>query len=154
MKKILLTLSLLALDILAFEEAEALRPLFASLALDLPEEPLWVLGDEAALRAAVRALLENAASHGGGQVSLRVYAGRGKAWVEVADQGPGLPPEALPHLFERFWRGSKSPGSGLGLALVAAVARWHGGGVQAQNQTQGALFRLYLPLPPRAEEKP
>ena len=142
----------LALDALAFEEAEALRPLFTSLALDLPEEPLWILGDEAALRAALRALLENAASHGGGRVSLRVYTGGKEAWVEVADEGPGLPPGALPHLFERFWRGPQSPSSGLGLALVAAVARWHGGRVQAQNQTKGALFRLRLPLPPPAEE--
>lgn len=136
----------LALDALAFEEAEALRPLFTALALDLPEGPLWVLGDEAALRAAVRAILENAASHGGGRASLRVYAEGGEVCVEVADEGPGLPPGALPHLFERFWRGPQSQGSGLGLALVATVVCWHGGRVEAQNQTKGALFRLRLPL--------
>ncbi|WP_327316186.1 sensor histidine kinase [Streptomyces sp. NBC_01235] len=63
----------------------------------------------------------------------------------VEDQGPGFPPEFLPHAFDRFTRAETSrttPGSGLGLALVAAVAASHDGFAYAESSTSGAVVAL------------
>jgi signal transduction histidine kinase len=71
--------------------------------------------------------------------------------VRVADAGPGMPPQALPHLFDRFYRvdasrGRKGGGAGLGLAIVRSVAEAHGGSVHAGNLPQeGACFTVELP---------
>ncbi|MBD3782522.1 MAG: sensor histidine kinase, partial [Micrococcales bacterium] len=71
--------------------------------------------------------------------------------VEVSDAGPGIPPEHLGHLFERFYRvdrsrSSGSGGSGLGLAVVDAVARAHGGAVSVASEPgRGTTFALDLP---------
>ncbi|KIQ54349.1 sensor histidine kinase [Meiothermus taiwanensis] len=135
------------LDTLAFEESERMREAFNRLDWFLPEEPVVVSGDETALRAAIRALLENALHHGGGQASLRVYPQGRQAYLEVHDQGPGLEPGQIPHIFQRFYRGRRSAGSGLGLALVDAVVRWHGGQVIAGRSPEGgALLGFALPL--------
>ena len=72
--------------------------------------------------------------------------------IEVRDHGPGLPPDAGEHLFERFWRpeGGRSrgrDGAGLGLAIVKAIADGHGGEVHAHNADDGgAVFRVTLPV--------
>ncbi len=73
--------------------------------------------------------------------------------VEVADDGPGIPPELRGQVFDRFVRGdgpadtAVGAGSGLGLAIVAAVAASHGGTVEvAESEIGGALFRVRLPL--------
>ncbi|MCY0885397.1 MAG: sensor histidine kinase, partial [Firmicutes bacterium] len=73
--------------------------------------------------------------------------------VAVADRGPGVDPELLPRLFERFVTGDRSRqggGNGLGLAIVAEVARRFGGRVEVLNRDpeQGTVFSLVLPLPP------
>jgi signal transduction histidine kinase len=65
--------------------------------------------------------------------------------LSVADQGPGFPPDFLPHAFDRFSRAEASrttPGSGLGLALVAAVAASHDGTAHAENTPHGAMVTL------------
>ena len=72
--------------------------------------------------------------------------------IEVRDHGPGLPPDAGDHMFERFWRpeGGRSRGrggAGLGLAIVKAIADGHGGEVHAHNADDGgAVFRVMLPV--------
>ena len=72
--------------------------------------------------------------------------------IEVRDHGPGLPPDAGDHLFERFWRpeGGRSRGrggAGLGLAIVKAIVEGHGGEVHAHNADDGgAVFRVTLPM--------
>lgn len=144
----------LELDALAFEVAEEMRDLFAAkgldLRLDLPEEPLPLEGDPTALRAAVQALLENALKFTPeGTVGLRVWPEGGWACLEVWDTGVGLPPGDGERLFQRFYRGGQSPkGSGLGLALVAGVVRWHGGEVWAKGHVpQGARVGFRLPRP-------
>lgn len=141
----------LELDALAFDSAEGLRPLFErkglALTLELPPEPLRVQADPTALRAALQALLENAVKFTpAGRVGLRVWREGDLGCLEVWDTGPGLqgPTEVL---FERFRQGPHaSEGSGLGLALVAAVVRWHGGRVWAQNRREGGA-RIGFALP-------
>ncbi len=74
--------------------------------------------------------------------------------VEVADHGPGIAQEDLPHVFDRFYRATSarsSPGSGLGLAIVADIAARHGGEVHARTRTSGgAAVSLRLPVAPVA----
>jgi signal transduction histidine kinase len=106
------------------------------------------------LRAAVDALLENAVQHTDdyGRIVLSGYEEPGFAVVEVADDGPGIPPSQLEQIFQRFSRtdasrSRRAGGAGLGLAIVAAVARAHDGSCSAANGPgSGATFRLRLPL--------
>ncbi|MEG3631575.1 HAMP domain-containing sensor histidine kinase [Streptomyces poriticola] len=102
-------------------------------------------------------LVGNALRHGGGPVSvrLRTAAGAdGTAWLvtEVADRGPGIRPEVLPHIFDRFYKAdaarTRSAGSGLGLAITLENVRLHGGTVRAANGPDGtgAVFTVEMPL--------
>jgi two-component system sensor histidine kinase MprB len=106
---------------------------------------------------AINNLLDNAARHSPphGIVEVTVDADG----VTVRDHGPGIPPEELPHVFDRFFRGASSrgaQGSGLGLAIVRQVAELHGGSVSAANAPEGgAVFTLRLPaLEPDAPSPP
>lgn len=117
---------------------------------DVRTEPWWLTGDAAGLERAVTNLLDNAAkwSPEGGVVRVHLSGGT----LMVADAGPGLDPEDVPHVFDRFYRAATSrtmPGSGLGLAIVKAVADRHGGGVRAgEGPDGGAAFWLTLPGAP------
>jgi two-component system, OmpR family, sensor kinase len=100
-------------------------------------------------------LLDNAVRYTppGSTIELRLRAAGSEAVVEVADDGPGVPPELREQIFERFVRGegpadtAARGGSGLGLAIVRAVAASHGGSVVAtESESGGALFRVHLPL--------
>jgi len=111
--------------------------------------PLDVLGVPHRLDALVRELLENAASFtgDGGRVDVSVRADAGHVVVTVTDDGPGIAEADLPRVFDRFFttRGA-ARGTGLGLALVAAVARAHGGQVTARAESgRGATFEVRLP---------
>ncbi|MFJ6808299.1 sensor histidine kinase [Streptomyces anulatus] len=112
--------------------------------------------DPVRLRQAVGNLVSNAVRHTpeGGRVTLRAYVsdeGDGTVLVEVADTGSGIPPEDLPHVFDRFWRAEKSRsrrtgGSGLGLAIVRKLVEAHGGTVDAASvEGEGSTFVLRLP---------
>ncbi|MBQ1111549.1 HAMP domain-containing histidine kinase [Streptomyces sp. C3-3] len=112
--------------------------------------------DPVRLRQAVGNLVSNAVRHTpeGGRVTLRAYAheeGDGAVLVEVTDTGTGIPPEDLPHVFDRFWRAEKSRnrrtgGSGLGLAIVRKLVEAHGGTVDATSvEGEGSTFVLRLP---------
>lgn len=109
--------------------------------------PWWVLGDPGALERAVTNLLDNAAkwSPPGSTVTVTLTQGT----LMVADQGPGIAPQDLPHVFERFYRSPESrgmPGSGLGLSIVKSVADRHRGIVRAgRGPGGGAAFWLSLP---------
>jgi len=99
-------------------------------------------------------LLSNALRHtpAGGQVTLMLVPAGRSARLELHDSGPGIPEDALPHVFERFYRADRSRartegGSGLGLAIARQLARAHGGDLTAANAPQGgAVFTLTLPL--------
>ena len=116
--------------------------------------PAVVQGDQDGLRQAVANLLANAIVHApGAAVTIRVTTDDRHARVEVIDDGPGMHTEDTEHAFERFYRADASRsrhqgGSGLGLALVDAIVRAHGG-VAGITSTlgDGTTVRLELPLP-------
>jgi signal transduction histidine kinase len=117
-----------------------------------PEHPVFVVADGRRLEQVVDNLLANALRHvpSGGHVEVEVGTGDDQAVLEVRDDGPGFPEEALPHVFERFYRAEASrtaPGSGLGLAIVSEIVLRHGGTVEATNRAPGgASLRVRLPL--------
>ena len=109
--------------------------------------PLNVRGDGQALRRALGNLLDNALVHGppGRPVRVDLHRDGDRAQLVVRDEGPGPPADSRDRIFERFYRGEGSrelPGSGLGLPIVAMIARRHGGSVSVD----GAAFTLELPL--------
>ena len=126
---------------------ERVRRRAQGLTFDVEAEPWEVVGQPAALERAVTNLLDNAAkwSPDGGTVTVRLDDGV----LTVADQGPGIGDEDLPHVFERFYRSIEAralPGSGLGLAIVAQTIRRHGGEVLAGRADHGgALMTVRLP---------
>jgi two-component system, OmpR family, sensor kinase len=111
-------------------------------------------GDPVRLEQALGNLVDNALRHGCGPVRLEAAREDGRLAFRVRDHGPGFPPEFLPHAFERFSRADDARprgGAGLGLALVAAVARAHGGGVTASNAAPGgAVVTIAIPSTPAA----
>ncbi|MGC8476577.1 MAG: sensor histidine kinase [Acetobacteraceae bacterium] len=125
-----------------------------TLEVALPEH-LPANGDAALIQQAVANLLDNAVkfSPTGGTVRLAAQGGA-ELSITVADQGPGIPPADRARATERFFRGEaarSTPGSGLGLALVQAVAQLHGGQLVLGDANPGLLARLVLPLPREAD---
>lgn len=116
-----------------------------------------VLGSKAQLHRAVGNLLDNADLHGGGAERLELRREDSSVLVRVVDRGPGVPPPERERVFERFARvGSRgsAPGSGLGLSLVAEIARAHEGWVRCEETPGGgATFVLGLPLAPSSGAK-
>ena len=123
--------------------------------LTLPQAP-WPLpritGDRDLLLLAVHNLLDNAMkfSRPGDRVELRASEDGAAVVVEVADTGPGIPEEDVPHVWEELYRGKGArgvPGSGLGLALVHAIVQRHGGQVTLRSRAgQGTVFTVRLPI--------
>ncbi len=130
---------------------------------DLPE--LHVRGDRQYLIQMVSNLIENAIKYGGSgqtvqiETCLHQNGKRDEASLCVSDNGPGIPPDHLPHLFDRFYRvdqarsrdadeDSNSPtGSGLGLSIVAWIVKAHGGEIKVDSKVnEGTTFEVSLPL--------
>ncbi len=146
-------LAAVARDVAA-ELADAFR--VKGVALDLVLEPVGVRGDADRLAQVARNLLTNALRYtpAGGRVRVRTVPADGRATLAVTDDGPGIPREDLPHVFERFWRGAQAgevPGSGIGLTVARALARAHGGDILVRSEVgRGSTFTLALPLAARA----
>ncbi len=82
----------------------------------------------------------------GGKVRVTVAATEREVWVAVSDTGPGIAPDVLPHVFERFTKSADSPGAGLGLAIAKALIEAHGGTIEAESpQAQGTTIHFTLP---------
>ena len=134
-----------------YADLAAERRVQLSLAL---QPQLSLRGDRAQLGLLLSNLLDNALRHtpAKGTVHLRLDAAEGRAVLEVADTGEGIPAGELPRVFERFYRVDKARarrtgGSGLGLAIVRHVAEAHGGTVRVDSELgRGSIFTVSLPL--------
>ncbi len=112
-----------------------------------------VVGDRDLLGLALFNLVDNALKFtaAGNAVQVRAREDGRSVVIEVADGGPGVPAEDLPHLFEELYRGANArgvPGSGLGLALASRIVELHGGSLKVssrQGERQGTVFSLHLP---------
>jgi len=97
-------------------------------------------------------LLENALKYtpAKGKVTLSLYRNGKDAQVKISDTGPGIPPDVLPHIFQRFYRGNNRSmlgGTGLGLAIAERIARSHGGAIEVESKVgQGSTFTVRLPV--------
>jgi two-component system phosphate regulon sensor histidine kinase PhoR len=112
-----------------------------------------VRGDRGQLKQVLTNLLDNAIKYTPekGTVRLSAAGAEGRVTVSVEDTGPGIPPEALPRIFERFYRVDKARsrelgGTGLGLAIVKHIVEAHGGSVAVESRIgEGSAFRVVLP---------
>lgn len=131
------------------------------ISLTLALEEVRLEGDRARLREAAGNLASNALRHcpPGGHIQVVLEAAEGQARLTVCNDGPPIPEEDLPRLFEPFYRGDKSRsresgGTGLGLAIVRAAVLAHGGRCGAENRPGGAAFWLTLPQQLQEDPKP
>jgi signal transduction histidine kinase len=111
-----------------------------------------VTGDRDLLFDAIANLVDNAIKHGraGGQVTVTCRSAGDGAIIAIADDGPGIPADQRDHVFKRFYRLEQSrytPGNGLGLSLVAAVARLHGGRIEMRDNSPGLKLMLWFSPP-------
>ena len=111
-----------------------------------------VTGDRDLIFDAIANLVDNAIKHGraGGQIVVANENIEGRPVVSIADDGPGIPAGQYEHVFKRFYRLEHSryrPGNGLGLSLVAAVARLHGAQIEMLDNSPGLKFRLWFAAP-------
>jgi two-component system OmpR family sensor kinase len=152
----------------AIEGVKQARKLAADdrkISLDLAtQERLKVRGDSELLKQMLLILLDNAIKYGRpgeeGWIQLRMDRHNGSALIQVIDNGSGISPQDLPHLFDRFYRGQNAPtgnnvansnktpiaGTGLGLAIAQAIARAHHGNITAQSElSKETIFTITLP---------
>ena len=136
------------LDLLA-DEAVATAARRSNLDITLTATPTTVNGDPSALARAITNLLDNAIKWNLAGKPIEVTVADGT--ISVRDHGPGINPQDLPHIFDRFYRATNArtlPGSGLGLAIVRQVAETHNGTITARPAGDGTLFTLNLPALP------
>jgi two-component system OmpR family sensor kinase len=141
---------------LLYEVADQMSPLVkeagVELQVDVPDHLPALQANAEQMRIAVWNLLDNAIKYtpSGGKVTFKAESANGTISILVADTGVGIPPEALPHIFDRFYRVDKArsrrTGSGLGLALVRSIAEANGGRIEVTSQSNaGSVFTLRLP---------
>jgi signal transduction histidine kinase len=114
-----------------------------------------VTGDRDLIFDAIANLVDNAIKHGrsGGHVIVAIENADGRPLISITDDGPGIPPDEHEHVFRRFYRLEHSrytPGNGLGLSLVSAVARLHGAQIEMLDNLPGLQFKLRFPPPSNA----
>ncbi len=155
---------LLPLDLtaLAHSVCDELAPLAAQKNIELKaasDKPAVAIANEDALRLLMNNLCDNAMRYtpADGHIEIRTYIRDSKAFIEVCDDGPGVPETERERIFERFYRaeGTKTiPGTGLGLAIVRRVAELHGGtpSLDAGLNGKGVCFRISFPVAGAQEE--
>lgn len=136
---------------IAREAIELYDPLIEGSKHQLADElaPVWVKGVRALLVQACCNLIDNALKHGAGTITVRTLALGSDAELSVADQGPGIGEEDITRVAERLVRldrSRSSEGSGLGLSIVAAVARAHRGALVLSDNAPGLVARMRLPM--------
>jgi signal transduction histidine kinase/ActR/RegA family two-component response regulator len=155
-----------ALNAIMEHAVETVRPLIVrhkhALTISLPKEPIWLFADAARLEQVVVNLLTNAAkfTHDAGQIWLGVQQEGDECVLRVRDNGIGISPETLPHVFDLFTQAERSldrsqGGLGIGLALVQRIVEMHKGRVEAFSILgQGTEFVVHLPLMAAAANQP
>jgi signal transduction histidine kinase len=145
-------MAVVGLDEIARSVADLYEPVAEESGLRLVLEiasPMPVRGDRHLLSQAIANLLDNALKYtSAGDVTLAVRRADGNVLLEIADSGPGIPPDHRERVFDRFYRLESSrstPGNGLGLSLVRAVARLHGGDVRLEDNRPGLKVVMLLP---------
>jgi signal transduction histidine kinase len=123
------------------------------ISLDTPERVPPVIGDAQRLHQALLNLLSNAVKYSpqGSQITVRARHEKNRLSVSVSDKGPGIPPEALPNIFERFYRvpGTERhiTGTGLGLTITQQIIEAHGGEITVESELgKGTTFTFTLPV--------
>ncbi|MBA2667488.1 MAG: HAMP domain-containing protein [Trueperaceae bacterium] len=131
----------------------------ATITIDCATPLVEVEGDSTRLKQVVLNLVQNAVNAGASHVTLHLATEGRTVRLEVLDDGPGIPSEAIPHLFDRFFRvdgarSSRGNGSGLGLAIVRWIVQQHGGTVAVTSKSaEGSVFVVSLPaLNPKSTE--
>ena len=128
----------------------ATRSLYAS-----ASTPFWVMGDADRLKQLALILVDNAVKYTPpeGHIWVSMRQDRGMVELRVMDNGPGIPAERLPHLFDRFYRGGTlargrdDGGAGLGLAIAREIAQGYGGTIAVESTVgQGTAFTVQFPL--------
>jgi PAS domain S-box-containing protein len=137
----------------AHEAVEGLRAERPSLRVEAPPHPILIRADQQRLRQVFANLLTNAIKYspGNSEVVMGVMQGHEDVRVTVTDHGVGIAPEALPHLFSRFFRAEntsrQAQGVGLGLYVTHRIVEAHGGRITVESkQGQGSTFTVTLPL--------
>ena len=121
--------------------------------VDLPGGECYVMADEDRISQVLVNLTDNALKflpEAGGRLEISVVPGAREAQIRIADNGPGIAQEDLPHIFDRFYKADKAhtvgKGTGLGLAIVAQVVEDHNGSIQIESTPgEGTAFRISLP---------
>lgn len=152
--------SLAPVDLVAIAERIVLdiAPLAFAAGYEMTLEPeaehVTVSGDETALDRALANLIQNAIDHGGRRGTIMIRIARA-GWIEVCDEGDGIPRDEREQIFEPFYRLRQGGrGAGLGLDLVQKIMRLHGGHIEVvTGPTKGACLRMVFPLPGPAERQ-
>jgi signal transduction histidine kinase/CheY-like chemotaxis protein len=132
-----------------------------TLTLQAPKMPVELLGDELRLEQVLQNLILNAVKYSpyGGTIDVRLWADNHAAYLSISDQGIGIPRDALPRIFRRFYRASNGDqlevsGLGVGLYVVKQILEIHGGGVSVDSvEGSGSTFTIWLPLVAQAVVK-
>jgi two-component system OmpR family sensor kinase len=123
----------------------------AEIAITSPQPLLQVSGDAARLKQVVLNLVQNALNAGATRITISLMREKDTVRMEILDNGPGVPENAIPHLFDRFYRvdgarSSRGNGSGLGLAIVKWIVQQHNGTVDVESRLgEGTVFAVCLP---------
>jgi PAS domain S-box-containing protein len=118
----------------------------------IPEHLPYIMADDQALTSVIFHLVDNAIKYASeGKIEVSAWVGQNRLWVQVRDEGPGIGPEALPQLFQRFYRASSDSqlvyGHGLGLYIVKRMLEAMNGEIEAcNNPERGACFTFWLPM--------
>lgn len=145
------------LNEVAREAVELMRPQAAerdiALTLELSEPALMARVDKARLHQVLVNLLSNAIkyNHPRGRVHLAIVPAGGQVSIRVEDTGEGIPPDTLPHIFDKFFRGEEkkgqAKGTGLGLSIAKQIVEMHGGSIEVQSVPgEGSTFTVILPV--------